>query len=408
MILSLTRSVYIFAVLLMAAVFVSCGGGGGSTAPAGTGTLNLSLTDAASGDYKAVYVTINEVWVKHEQKTWEKYSAPELQLPKTLNLLDFVNGARAELGILELETGHYNQMRLILEDSDQAPTSQDLNILDNTHPFFNYVVDSADNEIFLKVPSGGNTGIKIVNGFDIEDSRATELILDFDAHKSVHAHPAGKSGTWILRPMIKVVETTNSVSGDVDTGEDDSGVWVSAQVYDTAAIDFREEVESVAGVFSKVDGTYFMFLPINTSDTPYNIVATKNGFAPECQALDSTASQKYTGVNFILTPEDTGTVSGSIINLPVPGAEDNYSAFLSIRKYADCDGDGVPETMVEVVFKAFPNGTGNPIDYGPITLSVGDYELIAWADGAATYPPIDIIIEEAGQEIIPEVIDFGP
>ena len=78
------------------------------------------------------------------------------------------------------------------------------------------MVDSADNEIFLKVPSGGNTGIKIVGGFDIENSKSTDIILDFDAHKSVHAHPAGKSGKWILRPSIKVVETTNSVSGMVD------------------------------------------------------------------------------------------------------------------------------------------------------------------------------------------------
>jgi len=216
------------------------------------------------------------------------------------------------------------------------------------------------------------------------------------------------TGTGNLNLSLKVVETTNSVSGVVGAGEGDSGVWLSAQVYDTGSIGFKDEVGSVAGVFSKEDdSTYFMFLPINTSGTPYNIVATKDGFAPECQALDSSVSQEYTGINFILRPEDTGTVSGSISYLPVPGEEDDYSVFLSIRKYADCDRDEEPETMIEVVYKSFANEAGAPIDYGPIILPVGEYELVAWADGAGTYPPIDIIIEEAGQEIIPEEIDFG-
>ena len=414
MILSLTRSVYIFAVLLMAAVFVSCGGGGGSTAPTGTGTLNLSLTDAASGDYKAVYVTINEVWVKHAEKDWEMliFNDPEIEmvLPQTLNLLDYVNGFRARLGYAELEAGHYSQMRLILEDSDQAPTSQDLNLLGHTHPFFNYVVDSADNEIFLKVPSGGNSGIKLVGGFDIENTKSTDIILDFDAHKSVHAHPAGKSGKWILRPTINVVEIDNSVSGIVDEPdeEDDSGALVSAQIYDTTQLmGSADEVVSVAGSFSKMDGKYFMLLPKNISGSPYNIVAikydvvTENNidttivFSPACKALDSTESREYTGVDFILTQAETiGTVSGSITGLSEPAEGDNYSVNLSIRQEANCDDDPEPE-MIEVFLKSFVNATGEDINYGPITLPAGDYELVAWADGAETiFPPYDIIIED--------------
>jgi len=406
MILSLRRSIYIFAVLLSAAVLASCGGGGGSGA--GTGTLNLSLTDAPNGDYKAVYVTINEVWVKHEEKNWEMLNGPDLKLPQTLNLLDFVNGTRAQLGIVELEVGHYNQMRLIVEDSLGVPQSQDLNILGNTHPFYNYVIDSADNEIFLKVPSGGNTGIK-TDGFNIESEVPTDIVLDFDANKSVHAHPAGKTDEWRLRPTIKVVEVKNLVSGVVDEPgtEDDSGAWVTAQLYDAdAGVGSKDEVFSVAGVSSMIDGTYLILLPINTSGTPYNIVAVKDGFLPECQSLDSAASREYTDVNFTLTPSPTGTISGSILNLPEPpGAEDNYSVFLSIRKFADCDGDDVPETLIEVVYKPYVNSTGDPINYGPITLAEGEYELVTWADGAGTlYPPFDITIEGD----VTQDIDFGP
>lgn len=408
---SFIRSVYIFTVLLVTALLVSCGGGGGGSA--GTGTLNLSLIDAPNANYKAVYVTINEVWVKHADKDWEMLNSPDLKLPQTLNLLEFVNGARAQLGIVELEAGHYNQMRLIVDDSAGAP--QGSNILGHTHPFYNYVIDKDDNEIFLKVPSGGESGIKLVGGFDIGNSTSTEIILDFDANKSVHAHPAGKTGEWRLRPTIKVVEINNSVSGVVDEpdNEDDSGAWVSAQIYDITKIDFMDEVESVAGVPSNLDGTYLIFLPINTSGSPYNIVATKEGFLPECQVLGSAAPMEYTDINFtLIAANKTANVSGTIVGLPVPGANDNY-VNISIRKFVDCDGDNTPETMVELEYIPFVNDQGNPISYGPITLhGEGEYEIVASAGGAGTYPPIDIVLDENSPDTqnidLGEQIDFSP
>ena len=361
--------------------------------------------------------------VHQEGSSWEELT--DFDLPQTLNLLDLLNGVRASLGSAELNTGHYTQMRLILEESTDEPVSQDLNILDKTHPFYNYVIDSDDNQIFLKVSSHE---IKLINGFDIENNASTDIILDFDAHNAIHAHPAGKTDTWRLRPTIKVVEIDNSVSGLVDAGEDDSGAWVSAQVYDeTPGVDFKVEVVRVAGSISEEDGKYFMFLPINTSDSPYNIVATKtvydlndaevvvDVYEPKCKSLASTASAKYTGVDFTLTLADKiGEVSGSIVGLPVPAdPEDDYSVYLSIRKFVDCDGNDEPETWIEVEsIPPFVNVDGSVIPYGPITLpGEGEYEIVAWADGAGTLPPFDIIIDENGLEIqyidLEEEIDFG-
>ncbi len=412
MILSLRRLVYIFAVLLETALLVSCGGGGGGGTSAGTGTLNLSLTDAPNANYKAVYVTINEIWVKHSDKDWEMLNSPDLKLPQTLNLREFVNGARAQLGIIELEAGHYNQMRLML---GTKPVGEQ-------HDYPNYLIlKDDDKQIPLKVPSGYQTGIKLVKGFDIEDSKATEIILDFDANKSVHAHPAGNTGEWRLRPTIKVVEINNSVSGKVvqivsDAEEALPDAQVNAQIYDNSQLmGSPDEVESVAGVFSDMDGTYFMFLPINTSASPYNIVATKTVYdheivvyEPKCHILASTTSSEYLDVDFTLSPaKKSGRLLGSITGLPVPGAGVDYSVNLSIRQFADCDSNEGPETMIEVVYRSFPNSAGEDIvEYGPIILPEGEYELVAWADGAeAIYPPFDIMITDGAD--ITQNIDFG-
>ena len=358
-------------VFLMVLPLVSCGGGGGSGSSAnvsggsgsgssanvsgGSGTT-LWITDAPpQSAYQAVFVTIVEGQANHETEGWKTFTelAIDLDLPQTINLLEFTNGLRHELGIVDLPPGHYNQMRLILSDV----------------PSDNWVVDSNGNQIPLKVPSGGNTGIK-TSGFDIASSESTDLILDFDVNKSIHAHPAGQTGTWRLRPTIRVVEINNSVEGTVEAGEDDSGALVSAQLHDPSAEDTWDEVVIVAGSFSEDDGTYFMNLPINISDTPYNIVATKEGFDPECTTLASAGSAEYTE-NFTLTPAvATGTLIGSMTGL-VDSAE---LALFSIRQaHASCNMD-----MIEVASSSIAKTVApDPIVYfDPITLPVGTYQVV--------------------------------
>jgi len=374
-------------IFLMAFALAACGGGGSGS----SGGTTFWLTDTpATNTYQAVYVTVNEVQVNHETNGWTTLT--DLDLPAQFELLNLANGARAQLGIANLEPGHYTQMRLILSEEEGA----------------NYVIDADDNIIDLKVPSGGQTGIKLVNGFDITGA-STDIVLDFDVNKSVHVHPAGKTDKWILRPTVRVVELENSVTGTVESGDDDSGAWVSAQ----------SNAEEVAGASSELDGTYFMYLPVNTTGTPYNIVVTKTVFdgddvlevyEPECQNLGSTASAEYTGVDFTLTPAAaTGTLSGSITGLPEPGQGDTYAVSLSIRREVDCSGDNVPDTMVEVMSLNYTNEDGSDITYGPITLPYGEYEIVAWAEGAADEITVTPDPLDAGTDPLEGVdIDFTP
>ena len=99
----------------------------------------------------------------------------------------------------------------------------------------------------LKVPSGDKTGIKIVGGYNIAANQTTELILDFDACRSVVQ--AGKSGQWLLKPTIKMGETEgySIIKGQVTDGDITEpeilgleGVLVSAQQYDSEASDVKK------------------------------------------------------------------------------------------------------------------------------------------------------------------------
>lgn len=377
------KSLGLACIVILTTLSVFSCGSGGTTNTASTGTLGLSLIDSPN-PYKAIYVTINEVRVHHETDGWIILSELDLNLPQIINLLELVNGAMAYLGSTELAAGHYSQMRLILEASDDTPQFLDLNLLGNTHPYFNYLIDSDDNEIPLKVPSGGNTGIKLVNGFDIEVQSATELVLDFDALKSVVQ--AGNSGKWLLKPTIKVVETvTNTVSGTV-TDEEDSleieGATVTAQKYDDEPVlpDEADRVVVAGGTESDEFGDYFMYLPLlaDTED-PYNIVVTMAGYETACQQLLSNESMAHTA-DFALTALEegvTGTLSASVEGLAA--AED--SALFSVRQ--NYDGCGIIEVASFSVVNTMPSDP-SLIYSDPITLPAGEYQVVISAEGQLT------------------------
>ncbi len=381
---------FLCTIILITITLVSCSSGGGTTSTASTGTLALNLIDDPT-PYKAIYVTINEVRVHHDIDGWITLSNLDLNLPQTINLLDLVNGTMAYLGSTELATGHYSQMRLILEDSEDTPQSADLNILGNPHPYFNYLIDADDNEILLKVPSGGNTGIKLVNGFDIEVQGSTELVLDFDALRSVVQ--AGKSGKWLLKPTIKVVETvTNIVSGKVIDEVESlalEGAMISAQENDSQPVipDEADRVFAAAGTESDSEGDYFMYLPLlSPTDDPYNIVATMPGYAAACQQLPSNETKAYTA-DFALTPlteEETGTLSASVQGL----ADENASALFSIRQdHVDCG-------LIEVASFSVANTISgqSPAFSDPVILPNGPYQAVVSAEGKETQV-VDLDVE---------------
>ena len=347
-------------------MFVACGGGGSGGS---TGTLSLSLSDATTDEYNAVYVTIEEVQVhKDEDKGWQVVASPNT----TYNLLELVNGVRESLGITDLETGHYTQMRMIIgKDPDNG-----INILSEGHPYGNYIVDDSNTYYELKVPSGSKTGIKIVNGFDINENQTTELLLDFDASRSIVK--AGNSGQWLLKPTIKVLDEIECsiIRGTVsDADMQIGGALVSVQIYDPDAA-AKDKVVVVASTVTDEGGSYTIFLEPGT----YNIVGYKDGYDPACAKIVTESGSSYTQDLLLTAAVGTGTV---LVSVEIAEGSDEQHVTLSFRLTVQFNSENE-----EIEVKSL-NVANHTKDYS-VVLPAGTYHVVASTEGRTTREFVDI------------------
>jgi len=202
-----------FAVLVLTAFVAGCGGESGS--------LGVSLTDSPACGFDAVNVTVSKVRV-HQSVTASEdagdWSEIILSPPRKINLLDLANGVLENLGDTTLPTGHYRQLRLVLVANNGLGSNNNSVILSGTPGV----------EIALDTPSTVQSGIQLINEFAVAVGERADLVLDFDACKSVV--PRG-NGSYALKPVIRVVPPVlNGINGFVDTSLLGSNVMVSAQV----------------------------------------------------------------------------------------------------------------------------------------------------------------------------------
>jgi len=179
----------------------------------------VSLTDAPAGGFTAVNVTVSKVRV-HQSSTAAENDAGwtdiTLNPGRKINLLDLSNGVLEDLGQTALSTGHYTQLRLVLAANSGTNLANSV-----------VLASAPATEIALDTPGAAQSGIKLINEFDVVSGQRVDLVLDFNALKSVVARG---NGTFLLKPVIKVVPTElNGIEGFVDTAILGDDVQVSAQ-----------------------------------------------------------------------------------------------------------------------------------------------------------------------------------
>lgn len=349
---------------------IACSSGGGSN----MGQLSVSITDKPSDSYNAVYVTISSIAVhaaSDVEGTWSTIATPG----KTVNLLALANGVREQMALVDLAPGHYTQMRLMIGTQPDSG----LNIQNNPHPFANYVIDTNGAVHELKIPSGLQTGVKLVQGFDINANSTTELTFDFDASRSVVV--AGNSGKYLLKPTIQVVDTAlatvlNGKVTDQVTTAGIGGALVSIQVYDPAALDAKDQIVILTSTFTDdtdaMRGLYKFFFAV-ASPTTIDLVVTKMDYTPAALRFQIENGQAYTNDFALVAPASTGTVA-----ITITGAVTDQPVTLSIRQKMNLNATDV---MVEINTINIVNG--NPPNF-TLPVGAGIYSVVASTAGKTT------------------------
>lgn len=201
----------ITALLFSLLLLTSCDVADDGSSSSANGTLQVYLTDAP-GDYEAVWIDIEAVRIHvNDQDNIDEDDDGWITIsddPMRVNLLELTNGEFEVLGETELEAGMYSQIRLILGDENEI------------------VKDGVTHS--LDTPSAQQSGLKLNVNTQIEGGEVYTLLLDFDASRSIVE--AGNSGKFLLKPVIRTVEfsQTGAIEGDIDPAESLSWVYAIA------------------------------------------------------------------------------------------------------------------------------------------------------------------------------------
>ena len=200
-------------------LWVGCDSSGGVSGPA-EGAFTLNLTDDPA-DLDSAVVTIDRVTLVTEDgaenddeddgdddddgEDEEEGVITLTDQTRTIDLLRLQNGVDSTLAEeVTVPEGEYTQLRLVLKDSTGA----------------NYVITNSGEKQNLQVPSGAQSGIKIVLPGEVEvenDGDQLAVTLDFDAEDSFVETGNGKH---IFKPTVRVKnvfvngETVQTVSVD--------------------------------------------------------------------------------------------------------------------------------------------------------------------------------------------------
>lgn len=244
---------------ISAALLQGCG-----SDSAGTANLTLGLTDAPVDGADKVVVEFSGVALK----TGGEVIDIQFDEPKSIDLLSLQGSASEPLLTDEsLPAGEYQWVRLDVNTSNDMDT----------------YIQMGDGTYELEIPSGAQTGLKLVSGFTLPANGAADFTIDFDVRKSVVENANG----YLLKPALRLVDNAQvgHIAGTV-AGELLGEACASPAVYAYEGLDVTPVEEG------DENGSVVASSLIDTTDNSYEIgflVAGDYTVALTCDAATDTA-----------------------------------------------------------------------------------------------------------------------
>jgi hypothetical protein len=369
------------------------GGAGGSGGTSGNGTLRIALTDAPACGYDHVYITVDRVRVHASSSAMDTdggWSEVVVSPAQRIDLLDLTNGVLAELGQTPLPAGQYTQVRLVLRPNGASMPA-------------NAIVPSGSlTEIPLDTPSATQSGLKLVHGFTVQPNTMTDLVLDFDACRSIVKR--GNSGRYNLKPVVSVVpRTLTGILGYVQTGLSD--VTVSAQ---KNGVVLKATQPAANG--------QFVLAPLDPVKGPYDVVFTGTKLTTAVIAAVPVMTDHTTTLNSSMDPvtmpgSADGTVTG---NVGPAGARDSGSvrALQAVGSVPAVEvaqmnvdpttgGYSLPLPTAAPRLLTYANPMVTPLNFVAQTANAAKYKLEAAATGYQAQLSSEVTV-------VPATIVIGP
>lgn len=284
----------------------ACNGSGsdGNVAPSEpqTGTLSLAVTDAPVDSAQAVVIAFTGVEV-HGPGGSEHF---DFDSPKTIDLLQYQgDNAATLLDGVTLDAGNYQWIRLDV-DADNS-----------------YITLDDGSQHDLIIPSGAQSGLKLVSGITVPAGGAADFTVDFDLRKSVNA-PSDGSTAYKLQPALRLIDNVKvgtikgSVANTLTVGAlsiADASCGPAVYVYaganaipkdvDTSADTEGQPLDSAILDLNKTTGTYDYSIGF-LAEGNYTLTVT----CAKLDTPDQADTLNYTGTKTVtVTAQETTTMN---------------------------------------------------------------------------------------------------
>jgi hypothetical protein len=259
-----------------------------------TSMMRLSVADAPADGATSVVVQFTGVELTGNGGNTVTITFPE---PKTIDLVTQSGTASAELFDQPIPPGSYGQVRLMVNADGLGDDSY---------------IELADGRHGLIIPSGAQTGLKLVSGFTVPSSGVVDYTIDFDLRKAITC-PPGQAPACLLKPALRLVDNTTvgNIQGQI-TSTLPSGCTPGVYLY--AGTVTRPEDMNSSAPSTDTNQPIASKVPIASSTPPYYYQFTflapgTYTVAFTCQAAVDNPAQADASV--ILIPVGTTTVTAN-------------------------------------------------------------------------------------------------